>query len=83
MSKLMTAGAAAAIAIASAAVAAQQTQILGGHLPAAAPGEPEICRYVLTDKEGSRPFKLCLTKSQWKIADSRNSKDPNQIECHI
>jgi hypothetical protein len=85
--------AAAGFVIASAAIAAQQTaaqhtaaqqtQVIGGHLPAPQPGESPICRFVLTDKQGSRPFKLCLTKSQWKVADSRNSKDPNQIECHI
>ena len=81
--RLLAATGAAAFAIASAAIASQQTPVLGGHLPEAVPGEPTICRYVLTDTQGSRPFRLCLTKAQWKVADSRNSKDPNQIECHI
>jgi hypothetical protein len=81
--RLFAGAGATAFAIASAAIASQQTQVLGGHLPEAAPGEPTICRYVLTDTQGSRPFKLCLTKAQWKVADSRNSKDPNQLECHI
>ena len=81
--KIIMGTAAATLAVASAAIASQQTPVLGGQLPSAAPGEPTICRFVLTDTQGSRPFKLCLTKAQWKTADSRNSKDPNQLECHI
>ena len=81
--RIIGAAVASAFVLASAAIATQKTQVLGGNLPAAGADEPTICRFVLTDTQGSRPFKLCLTKAQWKIADSRNSKDPNQLECHI
>ncbi len=73
----------AAVIAASAALASQPPSVPVTIPPPASPDEPTICHYVLTSEHGSKPFKLCLTKSQWKFADSRNSKDPNAIECHI
>ena len=74
--------AASLLAFTAAAVAAQD----GPPSPTPAPGsyqEKTTCKYVLTAEHGSKPYKLCLTNAQWKLANVRGGNDPNRIECHI
>jgi hypothetical protein len=77
--------AAVAILFASAAIAAQDNSPPSATLaPNAASGDDKvICHYVLTADRGSKPYRLCMTKAKWKLAQRRDASDPNRIECHI
>jgi len=61
--------------VAFAAVANQQ------QLPASAPEQPKICKKVVDANPGSKPYDLCLTKSEWAAKKLADAKDPNRMVC--
>ncbi len=61
----------------TAAVAAPQTSSV-----AAVSADPrEVCKFVVSAQPGSKPFQMCLTKSEWAERDAKASRDANRIQC--
>ncbi len=65
----------AAIALGSAAGAAQQTS------SAAAVATQAVCKHVVSAQAGATPFPMCLTKSEWAQREAKDMKDANRIVC--
>ena len=40
-----------------------------------------VCKYVVSDEPGTKPFQMCLTKAEWALKELQDSKDPNRIVC--
>lgn len=78
-----TAFALAAIFASSAAAAQDQAISPAPPAPAATGDDKVVCQYVLTAEHGSKPYRLCLTKADWKRTRAVGGNDPNRIECHI
>lgn len=72
--------AAMAIGLASAAIGASQSTSSAApdHDPAA---DSKVCKYVVSAKRGSKPFQMCLTKSQWAAKTEKDAMEANRIVC--
>lgn len=76
MSRLMTAAVTAAIAAAAVQTpAAQATPATGGT------ADEAVCKYVVSDERGSKPFRMCLTQSQWAAKEAKDAENANRIVC--
>ena len=42
-----------------------------------------VCKWVLTEGEGVKPFEMCMSKAQWKAKEAADAKDPNRMVCRI
>ena len=69
----------AALAIETAAAGAIQAGSPGA-APASNSGD-RVCKYVVAEERGSKPYRLCLTKSGWAAKAEKDAKDANRIEC--
>ena len=68
-----------AVTAASAAWAALANQ----KAPASpAPDPTKVCKMVVDNTPRSKPYQLCLTKSEWEAKKIADAKDANRIVCH-
>ena len=42
-----------------------------------------VCKWVITEEEGVKPFEMCMSKAQWKAKEAADAKDPNRMVCRI
>jgi hypothetical protein len=66
--------------------------LVGGGMPAAAMaltqagavagGDDQLCKTVVSAEVGAKPYKLCMTRTQWKARKTAEAKDPNRMVCH-
>lgn len=42
-----------------------------------------VCKWVISEEEGAKPFEMCMSKAQWKAKEEAEAKDPNRIVCRI
>jgi len=68
----------AAIHIPALAVAAQ-----GPAAVEAAKRAGYVCKWVVTEEEGAKPFEMCMSKAQWTAKEIEDAKDPNRMVCRI
>jgi hypothetical protein len=42
-----------------------------------------ICKYVVAagPSRENKPYRMCMSKSDWAMKDARDAKDPNRIVC--
>lgn len=78
MLRIVTAG--VALAIASAAAGAGNGAVSAA-APAPAATADTVCKYVVAAKAGSKPYRLCLTESQWAAKAQKDAENANRIEC--
>jgi hypothetical protein len=74
--------AAAALVLGSAAIAAQDDRA-PVYPTGAKPGDPDtLCKFVADTTAHSKPYQMCLRRSEWAQKAALDAKDPNRIECH-
>jgi hypothetical protein len=44
--------------------------------------QPQVCETVVSAERGAKPYKLCMTRAEWKAKKIADAKDPNRIVCH-
>ncbi len=66
----------AAFVLGPPAVAAPQTASATSTTPTQV-----VCKSVVTARLGSKPFQLCLTKSEWVEREAKDSQNANRIVC--
>jgi hypothetical protein len=84
MSKMMILLSVAAIAAGGASFAStssQQMSNTSGSSPAPS-DQPKICKTVVGQERGSKPYEMCMTKAEWEAKKIADAKDPNRIVCH-
>jgi hypothetical protein len=42
-----------------------------------------VCKYVVAagPSRENKPYRMCMSKSDWAMKDARDAKDPNRIVC--
>ena len=68
----------AAGALASAAF----TATAGKASPPNQPDQPQVCKTVVSAELGAKPYKLCMTRAQWKAKKVADAKNANRTVCH-
>ena len=74
------AGAVAAAFFFASAAAAHVPQKQSGAAQATGP-EQQICRHVVSNERGAKPYELCMTKAVWDAKKAADAKDPNRKVC--
>ena len=64
-----------------ASAAAQQPPAGQSAGPAGSGGEPVICKPVVAPGGKSRPFEMCMTKSQWAAKEIADARDTDRLVC--
>ncbi|MFL6728940.1 MAG: hypothetical protein ACJ8E3_06645 [Sphingomicrobium sp.] len=74
----------AMLLIAAGAVAAWGVAFpaLADHSQAQPEAQPTVCKKVVGNTPGSKPYDLCLTKAEWDAKKIADAKDANRIVCH-
>lgn len=74
--------AAAILAAGTGALAAAQSNGGSKAVQTAAPDQAKICKMVASDERNSKPFEMCLTKTEWAAKAIADAKDANRMVCH-
>ena len=45
------------------------------------PGPGKVCKHVVSAEQGTKPYRVCLTKAEWKSKEAADAKNPNRIVC--
>lgn len=64
-----------------ASAGAQQSTLGQSATPAGSGGEPVICKSVVAPGGKSRPFEMCMTKSQWAAKEIADARDTDRLVC--
>src|ERR1043165_7356364 len=82
MARTMTFLAAACVAGAAAAFASTAPETPTAPTVTPAPGQPKICKTVVSAEPGTKPYQMCRTKAEWDAKTIADAKDPNRMICH-
>ena len=44
--------------------------------------QPQVCKAVVSAELGAKPYKLCMTRAQWKAKKVADARDANRTICH-
>ena len=44
-------------------------------------GPGNVCKHVVSIEPGTKPYRVCMTKAEWKVMEAADAKNPNRIVC--
>ena len=53
-----------------------------GENPDASTEQSKVCQMVVGAQPGAKPYRLCMSKTEWDAKKALDAKDANRIVCH-